>query len=137
LIGQSKYKSIIQEAETEAEILKKDKLLEVKEKYLQLKTEYENQVTSRNAKLQSMESTLKQKELTLNHQQEDFLRKKNEVDAIRENLDNQLKLIDSKKHELEKLHKQELEQLESISGLSADQAKEKLIEVVKEEAKAD
>ncbi len=46
LIGQSKYKSIIQEAETEAEILKKDKLLEVKEKYLQLKSEYENQVTS-------------------------------------------------------------------------------------------
>lgn len=136
-IGKSRYKSIIQEAETEAEVIKKDKLLEVKEKYLQLKSEHESQVSARNSKLQSMESSLKQKELTLNHQQEDLLRKKNETDAIRENLDNQLKLIDSKKHDLDKLHRQELELLESISGLSAEQAKEKLIEVVKEEAKAD
>jgi ribonuclease Y len=136
-VGKSRYKTIIQEAEAEAEVLKKDKLLEVKEKYLYLKSEHEKQVAARNSKLQLMESNLKQKELTLNHQQEDILRKKNETDAIRENLDNQLKLIDSKKHDLEKLHRQELEQLEALSGLSAEQAKEKLIELLKEEAKAD
>jgi len=128
---------LLQEAKNEAEILKRDKLLEVKEKYLQLKSEHENFVANRKAKLQSTESSLKQKELTLNHQQEDLNRKKSEVDVIKDNLDNQLKLIESKKVELEKLYKQELDQLESISGLSAEQAKEKLIEVVKEEAKAD
>ena len=144
IMGKGRYKRIIEDAKAEAEVLKKDQLLEVKEKYLSLKSEHEKRVTERNTALQQKESafqqkesSLKQKELTLNHLQEDVLRKKNETDAIRENLDNQLKLIDSKKAELEKLHRQELEKLETISGLSAEQAKEKLIEVVKEEAKAD
>jgi ribonuclease Y len=136
-LGKSRYKRIIEEAKSEAEVLKKDKMLEVKEQHIALKAEREKQASERNMRLQQLESTLKQKELTINHQQEDLLRKKTEVDAIKENLDGQLKLIDSKKQELDKLHRQELEQLESISGLSAEQAKEKLIEVVKEEAKAD
>lgn len=135
--GKSRYKTIVKEAEAEAEVIKKDKLLEVKEQYLQLKSEHEKKVSERNSKLQAYESDLKRKELTINHQQDDLNRKKTEVDAIKENLDNQLKIVDTKKQELDKLRHQEMEQLEAISGLSVEEAKEKLVEQLKEEAKAD
>jgi len=144
LMGKNRYKKIIEEAKVEAEVLKKDKMLEAKEHFLSLKTEHERRANERNSafqqresKIQQQESTLKQREMTLNHQMEDVTRKKNEVEVVRENLDNQLKLVDSKKQDLEKLHRQELERLEAISGLSIDQAKEKLTELVKEEARAD
>ncbi|MBE6311830.1 MAG: ribonuclease Y [Bacteroidales bacterium] len=136
-LGKSRYKTIVKEAEAEAEVIKKDKLLEVKEKYLSLKSEYEKQVSARNSKLQAYESDLKRKELTINHQQDDLNRKKSEVEAIKENLDGQLKLVDAKKQELDKLRHQEMEQLEAISGLSVEEAKERLVEQLKEEAKAD
>ena len=136
-LGKSRYKTIVKEAEAEAEVIKKDKLLEVKEKYLSLKSEYEKQVSARNSKLQAYESDLKRKELTINHQQDDLNRKKSEEEAIKENLDGQLKLVDAKKQELDKLRHQEMEQLEAISGLSVEEAKERLVEQLKEEAKAD
>ncbi|MCD7971340.1 MAG: ribonuclease Y [Candidatus Azobacteroides sp.] len=131
----ARYKSIIEEAEKESEVIKKNKLLEVKEKFLHLKADLEKQVTLRNAKLQSAEAKMKQRELMLNQKQEEVQRKKSEFDAIKENLENQLDIVDKKKQELEKLHKEEIEKLEIISNLSAEEAKERLVELLKDEAK--
>ncbi len=136
-IVKSRYSNLLKEAEAEAEVLKKNKLIEVKEKYLNLKEEYEKQVAQRNQKMQQAEAKLQQREMQHNQIQADINRKSQEIDAIRVNLDNQLEVVEHKKNELDKLHKQELVQLEQISGLSAEQAKEKLVESLKEEAKTD
>ena len=131
----TRAQSIIEEAAKEAEVIKKNKLLEVKEKFLHLKADMEKQANTRNAKLQSAEAKARQRELQLNQQQQELQRKKAESDAIRANLDTQIEIVEKKKAELERLHKAEVERLEHLSGLSAEEAKEKLIESLKEEAK--
>lgn len=123
------------EMEKEAERLKKEKMIEAKERFISLKAEHEQQVQERNAKVQAAEVKLQQREMTLNQRQGDLQRKMNEVEVQRENLQAQLNVIDSKKREAEHLTHQVQEQLETISGLSADQAKEQLVESLKEEAK--
>jgi len=130
-------KRAIQEAEAEAELLKKNKLIEAKEKFIALKSEHEQQVQERNAKIQVVEVRLQQKEMQLNQKQGDVQRKINEVEAQKEHLETQLGSLDNKKKELEHLHRQAQIELETISGLSADQAKERLIEALKEEAKTE
>ena len=133
----SRYEAVIREAEKESEVMKQKKLLEVKEKFLHLKSDLEKQVSVRNSKIQSVEAKLKQREMTLNQRQEDLQRKNNEVDIVKENLAAQLELVDKKKQDLEKLHQREIEHLESLSGLSAEEAKERLIESLKDEAKSE
>ena len=131
----SKYDSILKEAETEAEVIKKNKLLEVKEKFLNKKADLEKEVSLRNQKIQQAENKLKQRELVLNQRQEEIQRKKLEVEAVKENLEAQLAIVDKKKEELEHMQRQEIEKLEAISGLSAEEAKERMVESLKEEAK--
>ena len=131
----TKYDGILKDAEAEAEVIKKNKLLEVKEKFLNKKADLEKEVAARNQKIQQAENKLKQRELVLNQRQEELQRKKQEADAIRENLEAQLGIVDKKKDELDHLQRQEIEKLETISGLSADEAKERLVESLKEEAK--
>ncbi|WP_289200561.1 Rnase Y domain-containing protein, partial [Phocaeicola sartorii] len=131
----SKYDIIIKEAQTEAEVIKKNKLLEVKEKFLNKKADLEKEVALRNQKIQQAENKLKQRELMLNQKQEEVQRKRTEAEAIKENLEAQIVIIDKKKDELDKLQMQEREKLEVLSGLSAEEAKERLIESLKEEAK--
>lgn len=126
---------ILKDAEAEAEVLKKNKLLEAKEQFVSMKSEYEKEVASRNAKMQQAEVRIQQREMNLNQKQGELQRKNTEVDAIKENLESQIDLVDKKKKELEALHRKELEQLETISGLSAEEAKDKLIESLKDEAK--
>lgn len=118
-------------------MIKKNKLLEVKEKALQIKADFEKQANGRNSKLQVAENRIKQKEQSLNQKQEELHRKKSEVDTVKENLETQLQLVDKKNKELEVLHKEEVGRLEALSGLSAEEVKEKLVEVLKDEAKAD
>lgn len=134
-VTNARYKSIINEAKAEAEVIKKNKLLEVKEKFLSLKSDLEKQVTQRNAKIQATESKLKQREMQISQRMEELQRKKNEATQAKENLDAQLEIVEKKKVEMDKLHKQEVERLEAISGLSAEEAKERLTESLKEEAK--
>ena len=131
----ARSKTILEEAEKEAEVIKKNKLLEVKEKFIHMKAEMEKQANARNSKLQSAEAKLKQREMQLSQQQQELQRKKSETDAVRANLDSQLELVEKKKQELEKLHKSEVERLEHLSGISAEEAKERLVESLKEEAK--
>ena len=115
----SKYDIIIKEAQTEAEVIKKNKLLEVKEKFLNKKADLEKEVALRNQKIQQAENKLKQRELMLNQKQEEVQRKRTEAEAIKENLEAQIVIIDKKKDELDKLQMQEREKLEAFSGLSA------------------
>jgi len=132
-----RHREYRQEAEAEAELLKKNKLIEVKEKFIGLKAEHEQQVQERNAKIQAVEMRLQQKEMQLNQKQGDVQRKVNEVDSLKEQLEHQQGAIELKKKELEHLSHQAQLQLEAISGLSADQAKERLIDALKEEAKTE
>ena len=135
--AKSKSKAIIQEAEAEAEVIKKNKLLEVKEKFLNKKAELEKEVQVRNQKIQQAESRIKQREQQLNQRQEELQRRRAESDAVKENLDVQLQVVERRKEELEHLQQQERVKLEALSGLSAEQAKERLVESLKDEAKTD
>ena len=130
-----KYENTIKEAENEAEVIKKNKLLEVKEKFLNKKAELEKEVTARNQKIQQAENRIKQKEATLNQRQDELQKRKAEMEALRSTLETQMKNLDKKHEELEKLQLEEITKLESISGLSAEEAKERLIDSLKAEAK--
>ena len=132
-----KVQNRLEEAENQAEAIKRDKLLEVKEKFLNKKAELEKEVQQRDQKLQQNENRLRQKEMQLNQRQGDLQRKHQEADAVRENLEAQMAVIEDKKEELEKLQMQEREKLEVISGLSAEEAKNRLVESLKEEAKTE
>ena len=136
MLSNTRYKSRVKEAEQEAQVLKDRKLLEVKEQALEMKSEYEKEVNARNQKMHAAENKIKQREISLNQRQEDLQRKRNEIDAVKENLDSQLEVIDKKKQDLDKMHRQEVERLEEISGLSAEEARERLVEALKEEAKS-
>ncbi|HUU99696.1 MAG TPA: ribonuclease Y [Bacteroidales bacterium] len=138
----NKSKKIVSEAETEAEVIKKEKILQAKERFLQLKTEHEKIINEKNSRIAQAENRIaqaenrvKQKELTLSQKLEEAQRKKNEADAIRDNLNSQLEMVEKKTEELSRLHKQQVDQLEAISGFSAEEAKNHLIESLKEEAK--
>ncbi len=132
-----KNEKIIAEAENEAEVLKKEKILQAKEKFLQLKSEHEKYISEKNNKISQAENRIKQKESSLSQKLEETQRNKNEIEAIRENLNNQLEIVDKRGEELNRLHKQQVEQLEAISSLSAEEAKNQLIESLKEEAKTE
>jgi len=133
----NRSRKIISEAETEAEVTRKEKILQAKERFLQLKAEHEKLINEKNGKIAQAENRIRQKELTLSQKLEELQRKKNEADVIRENLGVQLELVEKKNEELDKLHRQQVEKLESISGFSAEDAKNHLIESLKEEAKTD
>ncbi|MCU4157308.1 ribonuclease Y [Carboxylicivirga sp. A043] len=128
---------VVREAEAEAEVIRKDKILQAKEKFLQLRTEHEKEINSRNSKMVNAENKMKQKESALSQRIEENNRKKKEVEAIRENLTAQLEIVEKKTEEVNKAHKQQVEQLEAISGMSGDEAKEMLIESLKAEAKTE
>ena len=137
LLNKATHAKRMEEINRETDVMKKNKMLEVKEKFLQLKAELEKQVTARNTKIQAVEAKLKQCEMGLTQRQEELQRKIEEADIVKENLNNQAILIEKKKQDLEKMHQQEVVHLETISGLSAGEAKERLIESLKDEAKSD
>lgn len=136
-VVKKKYNEIIAAANKEAEVLKEKKLLEVKEKFLNKKSELEKEVQSRNQKIQQSENKLKQKELGLNQRQEELARRKQEVDRQQQRIDNEKKLLEIKQADLDKLQLQEREKLEELSGLTAEEAKRRLVESLKDEAKTD
>ncbi|MBP7857419.1 MAG: ribonuclease Y [Prevotella sp.] len=132
-----KYKRMLEAAEKEAEVMKEKKLLEVKEKFLNKKSELEKEVQQRNQKFQANETRLKQRELTLNQRQEEINRKKQEVEQMQVRIDNEMKVIAVKQAELETMEEQERAKLEELSGLSAEEAKNRLVESMKSKAKMD
>lgn len=139
-----KKRKILREAEAEGEVIKKDKILQAKEKFLQLKSDHEKYINEKTSKITNLENKLNQRETAFMQRSNDFQRKvkevetaKREVDLIRENLNNQLVVIDQKEEELNKMHRKQVEQLETISGLSAEEAKAQLVESLKNEAKTE
>ena len=133
--AKSRAKAIIDEATSEAENIKKTKILEAREEELKIKAEAEKQANNRMAKIQQTEAKMKQRELQLNQQQSENQRQRNDIEATKANLEAQFSIVESKKEELDKLKRTAQEELEHISGLSSDEAKEKLIESLKDEAK--
>lgn len=133
-ILKAQYQLKIKQAELESESIRQTKMQEVKDKFFNLKADFDKQMQQRNSKMQSAEARLKQRELQLNQRNDELIRKKNELDIIRENLDAQLEVVEKKKAEVEKQHRLEVERLEAISGLSAEEAKNRLVESLKEEA---
>ena len=134
-----KRKRMTEEAEQEAEIIKQKKVLEVKEKFISKKAELENEVRQRNQQIQQAENRAKQRELSLNQRQDELTRRKQESDTMRMRLEAQQTALQKKEEEVEqrmgRLIEQERTQLEEISGLSVDEARERLIESLKDEAK--
>ncbi len=130
-------KKAIKEIEAEAQLIKKNKEIEAKEHFIALKSEHEQRVQKRNSKLQSIESKLNQRELQLNQRQGDLQRKQNEFQAEKEGIKSQKNALDKMRKEAETFHKEAKTRLETISGLSAEQAKERLVEALKDEAKTE
>ncbi len=128
---------LLRDAEAEAEILKKDKMLQAKEKYLQLKSEHENNVQEQNRIAAERDNRLKQRETVVSQRFEELKRKEKEVQTLRDNLSTQMEVLNKKQTDIEKAHKQQIERLEVIAGLSAEQARQQLIESLTAEAKTE
>lgn len=126
--------TILKEAELRAETVKKEKQLEAKERFVQLKSEYERDVNERNRKIGEIENRIKQKEITINQKEASIEKQVKENDAIKENLNRQIELVNIKRTELEKHQEEHIRRLEKVAGLTAEDAKAQLIESLKQEA---
>lgn len=132
--AEQQAQNILKEAELRSETIKKEKQLEAKEKFVQLKSEYDRDVMERNRKLGELESRAKQKDITINQKEAGLDKQIKENEAIKENLNRQIEVVNNKRTELEKHQEEHIRRLEKIAGLSADEAKSQLIESLKAEA---
>ncbi len=132
-----KRDALLKEAMSKAEVIKKEKILQAKEKFLQLKTEHERYINEKNNELGKSENRFKQKESALNQRIEEFSRKQKEVSVIKQNLNNQLEIVNKKQGDLDVTIKQQIEKLETIASLSATEARDQLIETLQEEARSE
>ena len=129
--------AIVKEANAEGESIKKDKILQAKEKFLELKAEHEKVIMSRDKKMSDAEKRIRDKESQLSSELSKSKKLNAEIEEKSNDFDHRLDVLDKKQSELDRLHKSQVEQLEVISSLSADEAKEQLIESLKGEAKSD
>ncbi len=135
-MARSRAKAIIDEANREAEVIRQKELLKGREEGIKIKDEAERQANQRLQKIQSTESKMKQREIQLNQQQSENQRQRNELDAVRQRLNAEEAVIENRKEELDRLKRVAQDTLEHISGLSSEEAKEKLVESLKDEAKS-
>ena len=126
---------VLRKAEEEAEIIKKNKIVEAKEKFIALKLEHENHVRQAEQKLHQQEQRVQQRDQQLNQKQSEVQRAQNELNTQKQNIENQQKALERKTQEIDRLHKAAEQQLEQISGLSAEEAKKQLVDALKDEAK--
>lgn len=126
---------ILEEARNQASVIKEKKLLEAREQEMQIKNEAEKQASQCLQKVQTAEARLKQREMDLNRQQSDFGKRRKEVEDLSSRLEKEAQAIESRSAEVERMHAEALEKLEHLSGLSAEEAKERLVESLKDEAK--
>jgi ribonuclease Y len=127
--------SILKDAKVEAENTKKDKLLQAKEKFLELKSEHEKEILSKDKRVAEVEKRVRDKESQISNELARAKKAADESEAKITDYNNRIEIYEKKTVELEKLHKSQVEQLEVISGLSAEDAKEQLVESLKAEAK--
>ena len=132
-----KADDIIKKAEAEGENIKKDKIFQAKEKFLQLKSEHEAFINEKNSQMQQLETKLKEREFVLNQQSSELGRKQKENDKIKENLKSQLEIVNKKAEEFEKLRDEQIVKLQEIAGMTAQEAKNQLVETMKAEARSE
>ena len=135
--AQDEAKAIKKKAEEDGELLKKEKILQAKEKFLQLKGEHEKMVSEKNQQIAAGENRIKQKEANLNQKLEELNRKTADNAALKEKLERQIEANNLKQAELDKQTSIQKAKLESIAELSAEQAKEQLIQLMEDEARAE
>lgn len=135
VVFKSKKDNLMKEAEAEAEAIKKDKIIQAKEKFLQLKEEHEKTTRNRERSLQSLEEKTKKKEKSLNQKMEEVNRKSKAVDQLKHRLEEQEEVLEGKKREIEKSHQKQAQTLSKIAGYSIEEAKQRLMEALKEEAR--
>ena len=136
-ILKGKRDEILEKAEIEGEKIKNERILQAKEKYLNLKSEHEKAVNESNARIRDAENRIRQKEGSLNQKLSEADRRIKDLDAQKAALANKEELLQSKEAEYEELRQQAIRQIESIAGLSAQEAKNQLIESMKAEARTD
>ena len=129
--------ALLEEAKEKAEVIKKERILQAKEKFLQMKDEHEKACNERKHELQKTENRVNQLQQQANQKMEEVQRKSKEVQATQQRLEAQMESFNKKKADLDRIYSEESQKLESISGLSAKEAKAQLIELIKEEAQAD
>lgn len=132
--AKEKARSIIREAEINAEALKKDRILEAKEKYLKLKSDFEEEVSKKKNIIITNENKIKQREQVLSKEIEQIKRKEAELDSKKENLNAQLHSVQVKKDELDRVTSQRIADLEKIASLTKEEARDQLVEMLKDEA---
>lgn len=132
--AEAQAQSIIKEAGLRAETIRKEKELEAKEKFVQLKADYDREVNERNRKIGESESRARQKEQSINQKESNLDKQIKENEAIKENLNRQIEVVNLKRTELEKHQEEHIRRLEKIAGLSAEEAKNQLVESLKQEA---
>ena len=132
-----KYNQMIEAANKEAEVVKEKKLLEVKERFLNKKSELDKEVQAHNQRMQAGENKLKQRELSLNQKQQELAKIRQEMEPEQQRLENEKQLVAVKQQDLDKMQEQERAKLEEISGISAEEAKNRLVESMKDKAKMD
>lgn len=133
--AQNKAKKILKDAETNAEILRKDKLLEAREKFLQMKADHEQEINTKNNTINQRENSIKQKEQSITQKLENLTRKEEELTTVKSNLENQIELTKKKQEDMDALKSQHIQQMEAIAGLSAEDARNQLIDSLREEAR--
>jgi ribonuclease Y len=129
-----KSEALLEEAKEKAEVIKKEKMLQAKEKFLQLKTEHEAYVNEKNSALQKAENRMQQREQSLNQRMDEFQRKQRELQSQSQQLNNQLEVLQKRQTELDRIHDEHVSKLEQISGMSAMEAKEQLVESMRDDA---
>ena len=129
--------ALLEEAKEKAEVIKKERILQAKEKFLQMKDEHEKACEDRKRELASAENRINQMKQDANKKMEEAQRKSKEVQATQQKLESQMDSFNKKKAELDRIYSEESKKLETISGLSAKEAKAQLVELIKEEAQAD
>ena len=135
LVLRKKGEEIIRNATIEGENIKKEKIIQAKEKFLQLKAEHEAAINERNAQIQQVENRIRAKESQIGQQAADLARKAKENDQIKENLQHQLEILNKKKEEYDTMREEAIRKLEEVAGMTAEDAKEQLMESMKAEAK--
>ncbi|MDA3944455.1 MAG: ribonuclease Y [Bacteroidetes bacterium] len=129
-----KSELLLEEAKEKAEVIKKEKILQAKEKFIQLKSDHEKMISEKNREIQRTESRLQSKEQQFTQKMDDFQRKQKELNILRQNLSNQLEILNKRQEELDKVQGEQAKLLERVSGLSAHEAKQELIELMRDEA---
>jgi ribonuclease Y len=127
---------ILSDAQSQAETIKKEKILEAKERFVQLKSEHDKELFEKNKKISDIENRLKQKELTISQKENNLDKQLKENEVIKENLNRQIEVVNQKRTELEKHQEEHIRRLEKIAGLTGDEAKSQLVESLKQEAHA-